>query len=346
MVPGDLPVVAAESVSVGFSDRMLLVASAVGFVALAVTVYSILWTRLPTADGANDDGATTAADYEERLVRANVATLNRAQRRARAKAIMKEQRRAVVIVAPADEPHAEGREPVAAAAAVEDGSDHDDDNDDDDDDDNDEVHPQQAAAENPHRLRRRRRPPGAALLVLSRKERQTAAKAAEREERRLYQAEREQQQKEALSVAQQQKKDRLATEAVKHQHEKKIHEAEVKARLEQERSAWLTFFTSSEAASVPRTQFVQEFITDCRKDRNVYIDRIATSFGVSPTQVLDRLDQLLHEGRIAGFFQDDRNRFVYISDDELSAIATAVKDHPLSVSLKDIAGICQTVIDE
>lgn len=82
---------------VGFSDAVLLAVSLLGFVMLAVTLYSLILSRLQSAEEL-DDGEE-GMDYDEKLDRADVATLNRAQRRARAKNRMKKQRR----IAPAPE---------------------------------------------------------------------------------------------------------------------------------------------------------------------------------------------------------------------------------------------------
>ena len=176
-----------------------------------------------------------------------------------------------------------------------------------------------------------------------------SAKIAEREERRLYQSEREQQQKEAQLVAQQQKKDRLAAEAVQQVQDKRLLGAEANARTERERSAWSTFLTAAAEASAPHyhreRQSVQEFFNDCGKDRYVRIDKIADSFGIAQRQVVDRLEQLLREGRIAGFFSN-ADLFVFVSDDELSDIATAVNNQQGAVSLENVTAICQKIIGD
>jgi predicted DNA-binding transcriptional regulator len=86
-----------ENVSVPFCNAALLIVSAAGFCMLAITVYSILVVRLKTADEIED------RTYDDTLKRADIASLNRAERRARAKAIMKEQRRVEFAAAANDE---------------------------------------------------------------------------------------------------------------------------------------------------------------------------------------------------------------------------------------------------
>ena len=79
-------------VGVGFSDRTLLFVSVMGFGFITVVVYIMIVSRTKSADELDEYEGNV--DYEEALLRADVANLNRAQRRARAKALMKRQRRA------------------------------------------------------------------------------------------------------------------------------------------------------------------------------------------------------------------------------------------------------------
>ena len=90
IMTSDGPFGKAPEINVSVSDSILLVVSSVGFVILATTIYSIIITRLKTAQEIDEDEET---DYDEKLTNADVSTLNRAQRRARARHIMKQQRR-------------------------------------------------------------------------------------------------------------------------------------------------------------------------------------------------------------------------------------------------------------
>ena len=85
---------------VGVSDKTILIISVIGFGVMTLVVYVLIVSRSKSADelDGDHDGGRGGADgidtYEEELLRADVATLNRAQRRLRAKALMKRQRRA------------------------------------------------------------------------------------------------------------------------------------------------------------------------------------------------------------------------------------------------------------
>jgi hypothetical protein len=83
------PLGKAPDFSVGVSDTVLLLVSGAGFVFLAVTVYSIVLAKLKSSEEIEEE----EKDYDANLANADVSTLNRAQRRARARHIMKQQRR-------------------------------------------------------------------------------------------------------------------------------------------------------------------------------------------------------------------------------------------------------------
>jgi hypothetical protein len=85
------PLGKAPDISVGVSDTVLLLVSGAGFVFLAVTIYSIVLAKLKSSEEIEEEGKEF--NYDEKLANADVSTLNRAQRRARARHIMKQQRR-------------------------------------------------------------------------------------------------------------------------------------------------------------------------------------------------------------------------------------------------------------
>jgi DDRGK domain len=91
-------------VGVGFSDTTLLAVSVLGFAVTAYLVYSIIVSRVSaSAEAIPKGGEDGELDYEEELLRSDVSSLNRAQRRARAKALMKRER----LVAAEDTHHEE-----------------------------------------------------------------------------------------------------------------------------------------------------------------------------------------------------------------------------------------------
>jgi hypothetical protein len=299
----------STDVSIGFSDRIILSVSIVGFTALVYIVHSLMGfgsTKNSSSSSCDDDGLTD----DERLARADVNTLNRAQRRARAKAIMKLQRRAPSAAIPVDGArHGENRLDIVALEV-----------DENLDRDNGDTH----------------------VPVPSRKERQQNAKLAEKEERHLFQEERERHQKEAQEVAQRLKKQRLLETAKRLEEEQNQKEVERLSREEEERNLWSTFITPSKA-SHKSVKTVSEFIEDCKQDRRIDIQILATEYGVVPLRVVDRIEQLLSDGRIAGFFQDSQKRFIFVSDEELFSISSIVREHG-SISLEQFTTVCQQTI--
>eukprot|EP00581_Thalassiosira_minuscula_P017169 CAMPEP_0183722868 /NCGR_PEP_ID=MMETSP0737-20130205/14696_1 /TAXON_ID=385413 /ORGANISM="Thalassiosira miniscula, Strain CCMP1093" /LENGTH=297 /DNA_ID=CAMNT_0025953113 /DNA_START=15 /DNA_END=905 /DNA_ORIENTATION=+ len=81
---------------VAISNQSILILSTVGFGLLGFAVYFLILRRVSGTDDRDDDENDGADVYGEMLDRSDVATLNRAQRRARAKFRMKKARRAVV----------------------------------------------------------------------------------------------------------------------------------------------------------------------------------------------------------------------------------------------------------
>jgi DDRGK domain len=81
---------ADSSISVGFSDTALIVVSLCGFGLLVGTVYALVLARLKTKEEAEED-AKRELDHDEYLIQANVATLSRAELKARARALARRQ---------------------------------------------------------------------------------------------------------------------------------------------------------------------------------------------------------------------------------------------------------------
>ncbi|CAJ1969470.1 unnamed protein product [Cylindrotheca closterium] len=286
------PLGPAPQFDVGFSDSIILIVSIIGSVILAVTVHSIVLTKLKSAEEIEDEELT----YEDQLVNADVSTLNRAQRRARARAIMKQQRRIAPTGTPTDDENnrIEDENPIEPSTA-----------------------PQ-----------------------LSRKDRQKAAKAAEKEERKILEDDRRQQQEESQKIAQREKQKR----------QKKMMqqaEAERKARQEQRIAdemtsykEWKTFLGTLDGKE---SLTVKEWIQELRSDRYVDIDSLAKRFQVDEETVIQRIQELINESRIAGIHHG--NRFIFLSMDEMAQFAEIVKSRE-KTSVQDLREIVNTIIGD
>jgi hypothetical protein len=282
-------------IGVGFSDAVLVAASVTGFLIMATTVYSLIVMRLKSSKEVAKEELAGGNGYEQQLAHADVSTLNRTQRRARARAIMKQERRALVNV---DNPDAE----------PEIGSD------DEGSEDGETVNPTN------------NRP-------LSRKERQRAAKATEKEERRVLEDERREQQKKAQDDAQKQKREKERQDALK-QEAARLLEKRQKEKLKiVEFEAWKAFLSSPK-----RSQSVQEWIDEMKDRRTVLTTEIATSFELPEEKVVQRIQELIKEGRVAGVMEGN-SRFIFIAEDELHSIAESLIERGV-LSLSDVAAVC------
>lgn len=93
----------ANITGVAFSNQTILIVSTLGFGALGLVLFLILRHLSPTAGDDHDEQDQNRDVYGEMLDQSDVATLNRAQRRAKAKFRMKKARRAVAPTAQEDE---------------------------------------------------------------------------------------------------------------------------------------------------------------------------------------------------------------------------------------------------
>jgi hypothetical protein len=285
-------------IGVGFSDAVLIAASVTGFVIMATTVYSLIVMRLKSSKEVAKEELAGGNGYEEQLAHADVSTLNRTQRRARARAIMKQQRRALVNTDHLD----------AEMGSDDEGS-----------EDGETVNPTNNRAQ------------------LSRKERQRAAKATEKDERRVLEDERLEQQKQAQDDAQKQKREKEREDARKQEaarlSEKKQKEEQEIAEFE----AWKAFLSSPK-----RSQSVQEWIDEMKDRRTVLTTEIATSFELPEEKVVQRIQELIKDGRVAGVMEGN-GRFIFISEDEMHSIAESLIERG-SVSLTDVAAVCNETL--
>ena len=358
---GDTAGNSIDSIGVGFSDAALLVVSIVGFCCLAVTIYSIVILRLQTREEfqkqlLRDENTGEALSYEERLARADVATLSRAERRARARTIMKQKRR----VTPAaqqpaaqqeqqhqeegagDDEGQEGQRMLLLQNERQQQDNHDDGGDAEEDDDDHSL-----LLRNPQHA--------------SRKERQRRAKLVEKEERRVHVQERRRLQEQAQQAAQREKKERERLHARRIEEERKLQKQQYDAQEQQRQAAWNTFLSSPK-----RTLPVQEWIDgmELLKNKNenhrtVNIDQLAASFDLSSRRVKDRIHELIQQRRVAGVFINSASStatdpttaavaaaeselFVYFSDQDLRDLAKEIEKRG-SITPAEMADLCNAM---
>ena len=277
---------------VGVSNLSLLLISSIGFGILGIALYVlILRPSAGATDGDNSDDGELR-NYEEQLDGADVRTLNRAQRRLRARNHMKKNRRMA-------QQEVAGRDAGAAAAGVADqllleeemgfaagdgGAGHE----------GDEQRQQQH---------------------LSRKERARLAKTAEKEERQLYEEERREARKFADAKAAVDRREREEERVAAAEEERRRREAEGKERELAEHNEWVRVFAF---AAVQRT--VKEFVAEAQQRKVWPVNDIADTFAVTPEQVVARLEQLMSENRLAGSIVS-QGTLIYIGRSEMQELA-------------------------
>ncbi|KAL7572052.1 hypothetical protein ACA910_001702 [Epithemia clementina (nom. ined.)] len=294
------------SFGIGLSDTYLFIISLVGFGFLGFTMFSVIMLRLKTREEVEKDDEKNSADYEARLLRSDVVGLSRAERRARARAIMKQQRR----VQPErrneqEEEEAQEQVLVPAAPAAEPQNDGD-----------------ESKAEGPH---------------LSRKEREKKAKAAEKEERKRMQEERQKQQKEVELTAQQERREREKRQMIELENERQ-KQRRLREETEQRRLLEIETFLTTDRT----TLLVDEWIKELKSIRSVSIEDLASRFEIPSERVVVRIRKLIVQQRIAGVITES-GRFVYFSEDELGSIIQRVARKDIA-SKSDIATICKDVV--
>lgn len=324
----DGPLGKAAEISVGASDSLLLIVSGIGFLFLAWTVYSIIITKVKSARELQAERAEHELGYDEQLAHADVSTLNRAQRRARARHIMKQQRR----VGP----------PGGAAmhdAVGEEGAGVDD---------NNRAQIMMVAAEQQQQVP----PPDNAIphfqddtyhqgsfRHLSRKDRQKAAKQIEREERRLLEEVRRKEQIEAQESAQQKRRARERLLTLQVEEDRKGRKAQRDAEEWERFQAWRMFLSSSDPLGIDPTQqslSVKDWIHELKQERVASLKGLSDRFQVSLDRVLKRVEELLDSGRVTGILDVENDRFIYLSaQSELPVLASFIKSRNL-VSTADV----------
>lgn len=297
------------SLEVNFSNETLLLISLLGFTFLFAAL-ACLCHLSPSqakfneggADGGGSNNAHDDDEYNQLLQDADVSTLNRAQRKARARLIMKKNKQA------ANE-HQQRIAAEGAAAAV-DGNDGGDGNNANvlalDEGGNDQEGDNQNNDHGPK---------------LSRKERQKAAK----EEERLYRREYEEMRKLKIKneVERREAKEQLLKE------KKEVMEQERREMQEEELKSWKYMFGGENMT-------VREFVKELKEAEFIDLQETANRFNVSTESLVSRLRSLEKEGRINHGILDEKSRiYFYVSAEDMAEIANFIRRKE-SASLDEI----------
>lgn len=298
-----------NEMGIGFSHRSLLYVSFVGFVSLGMVLG---WVLYKSPNNHTSDEEVEDEDYDRQLDRADVATLNRAQRRARAKNRMKQKRR----IAPTNN---NNNNDVGGQ------------NNDNDEPNNGEEEANQNGEGN-ELLLLEGEEEGTFTEVqqhLSRKERQKAAKALEKEERKRDQEFRKRQliQEEKSKLEEKKKREEL-------KEQQKQQALEKKAQLEKEQYyEWKYMFinptqsTNADDDYLSLIWTVSKFSNFIKDEKIIDIHTMSKTLFVEPKELVQRMHQLQEERRLPlGMFTSDFTRFVYTSPSDIRAMVKFCKN--------------------
>lgn len=169
-----------------------------------------------------------------------------------------------------------------------------------------------------------------------------AAKAEKRIQREAAEREREEHKKrEQLLLEERDKQTKK-----EHAEQLRVEEAEKKAREEKEKREYEEYLKMKEAFSVEEEGYeqengkyeenlLQEFLAYIKLNKVLVLEDLAAYFGLKTASVVERIQDLQANGNLTGVI-DDRGKFIYISEDELEAVAKFVRQRG-RVSITELA---------
>lgn len=156
------------------------------------------------------------------------------------------------------------------------------------------------------------------------------AKAEKKAQREVEQQIREDKKKQDEKREDERKKWEEQEEA----EEKKREEAERLARELKEKQEYEEYLKMKEAFSVEEEGFeegetesenlLQEFIDFIKNNKVVVLEDLAREFNLKTQATIDRIKELRSNGVLSGVI-DDRGKFIYISEEELAAVAKFIR---------------------
>lgn len=145
---------------------------------------------------------------------------------------------------------------------------------------------------------------------------------------------------------QQAEEERKKIEEKERAEEKRIEEEEKKAREEKERKEYEEYLKMKEAFSVEEEGYeegeagdeqnlLQEFVTYIKNQKVVLIEDLAARFKLKTQAAIDRIKDLQNDNILSGVI-DDRGKFIYVSQEEMEAVAKFIKQRG-RVSIQELA---------
>nr|CAG4642252.1 EOG090X0N9E [Eurycercus lamellatus] len=173
------------------------------------------------------------------------------------------------------------------------------------------------------------------LAKLEAKAERKAAREAEEKERE------ERKDKELEMMKERKKQQELEEQLEKEKVEQAKREEEEKLRREHEEYLKMkAAFTVEEQGfdageELAEENLLQKFVDYVKENKIVLLEELAANFHLKTQEAIDRLQNLVQDGSLTGVI-DDRGKFIYISREEMEAVAKFIRQRG-RVSLSDLA---------
>ncbi|KAG4077373.1 hypothetical protein HA402_009774 [Bradysia odoriphaga] len=175
------------------------------------------------------------------------------------------------------------------------------------------------------------------------------AKAEKKAQREVEEQMREDKKKRDAMADEERRKQDAEAEA----EEKKREEAEKLERELKEKQEYEEYLKMKEAFSVEEEGFeeeetesenlLQEFIDFIKTNKVVVLEDLAREFSLKTQATIDRIKELRANGMLSGVI-DDRGKFIYISEDELAAVAKFIRQRG-RISITELAESSNNLIN-
>ncbi|NWI85104.1 DDRGK protein, partial [Pitta sordida] len=170
---------------------------------------------------------------------------------------------------------------------------------------------------------------------------QREAEEAEREERRKLESKREEERrKEEERIRLEEERQEEEKRKAKEEEEKREHEEYLKLKE--------SFVVEEEGVEESMTEeqsrsFLMEFLDYVKKTKVIQLEDLASHLGLRTQDAINRIQDLLADGTLTGVI-DDRGKFIYITPEELAAVAQYIKQRG-RVSISELAQASNSLIN-
>ncbi|NXM65266.1 DDRGK protein, partial [Serilophus lunatus] len=170
---------------------------------------------------------------------------------------------------------------------------------------------------------------------------QREAEEAEREERRKLESKREEERRK--------EEEKIRLEEERQEEEKrKAKEEEEKREYEEYLKLKESFVVEEEGVEESMTEeqsrsFLMEFLEYVKKTKVIQLEDLASHLGLRTQDAISRIQDLMADGTLTGVI-DDRGKFIYITPEELAAVAQYIKQRG-RVSISELAQASNSLIN-